>query len=157
MAADEFTDLQSLGLYVNVHTDAHIDGEIRGQIVKSFEPYGTGCTGSAGVPALTGSGAPTPGGTITLSISGGKPSSFGYLLTSVFADCSRVSGCAYHLGVPSLIIGLPLNAGGSISVPFVMPEIPSFDFYMQYFNIDTGAPNGTFGSTNGLKMPFTNY
>lgn len=157
MADVDFDNLQTLGLYVNVHTAANPNGEIRGQIVKSFEPYGTGCPGSAGTPSLSGSGAPKPAGTITLSIASGKPNSAGLLVGSFTADCSRASGCAYNLGIPSLIVGLPLNGSGALSIATVMPDIPSFDFYLQYFNFDSGSANGQFSATNGLKMPFTKY
>jgi hypothetical protein len=157
MMVVDFNNLQSLGLYVNVHTGANPNGEIRGQIVRSFEAYGKGCPTSVGIPVLSGTGATAPGGNITIGISGGKPSSSALLLASFTADCSRTSGCGYYLGVPALIVSLPLNGTGSISISTTLPDIPSFDFFLQAVNLDAGAPNGQFGTTNGLHMPFTNY
>jgi hypothetical protein len=157
MMVVDFNNLQSLGLYVNVHTAANPNGEIRGQIVKGFEAYGKGCPGSVGIPTLSGSGATKPNGNITLSISGGKPMSTALLLGSFTADCARASGCGYYLGVPSLILSLPLNGAGMVSLPTTLPDIPSFDFFLQAINLDTGAPNGQFSTSNGMHMPFTKY
>ncbi|MFO0984189.1 MAG: hypothetical protein U1E76_21120 [Planctomycetota bacterium] len=67
--------------------------------MKSFEPYGTGCPGSAGTPSLSGSGAPKPAGTITLSIASGKPNSAGLLVGRSPRIARERSGCAYNLGI----------------------------------------------------------
>src|SRR5690606_4328490 len=56
--------------YLNLHTSSLPGGEVRGQVVASFTEYSSGCNGSA---TLTGTGVPSPGQSISLSVAGGTP------------------------------------------------------------------------------------
>ncbi|MEW6742287.1 MAG: CHRD domain-containing protein [Planctomycetota bacterium] len=156
MTTSNFDALQASGLYINVHTNMFPTGEVRGQIIASEVPYGWGCPGSVGDVALHATGAPTPGGTITISVSGGRPSSTGVLIASLSDGASLASDCPYLLGAPILFLSLPLNAGGAINLPALVPDLPiSLDVFFQFVNFDDAAPgNGKFATSNGLLIPF---
>jgi hypothetical protein len=158
MSARDFSRMQQLGLYANVLTAAYANGEIRGQIVRSLSKYGDGSEGSAGLSSLFGYGAPTPGGTITVKVNNGLPSGSGFLVLSTKADAVSVFGCPYYLGPPQAMLAVDLDGSGQIKASLAaLPNLPSFDLYLQFFGMDTAAPNGAFYCTNGLHVPFTNY
>ncbi len=58
-----FAYLSSGLLHVQVHSLLYPDGEVRGQIVPSFTPYGSGCPGPSGLMEL-----PVGGGSCTLYV-----------------------------------------------------------------------------------------
>ncbi|MFO0981636.1 MAG: CHRD domain-containing protein [Planctomycetota bacterium] len=158
MSADDFTSMQELGLYVQVSSAAHAGGEIRGQIVRGLAMYGTRSPGSAGESAFFGLGAPTPGGSVTLKVNGGLAHGAGFVVASLYADAVATSGCGYYLGPPVLIQAIELDGAGQFkAVLGDLPDLPSFDLYLQFFGLDAAAPNGQFYASNGLHMPFTRF
>jgi len=152
---NDFSAMQELGVYIDVHTTAFPDGEIRGQVVNGMSKYGEGCPGLNGIPALFGTGAPTPGGTITVKVNQGLASGAGVLILSLAADAVSSSGCGYYLGSLTSVVPVSLDATGRLSASLVMPDLPTTDFYLQFFGADTSAANGEFSTSNGLHMPFT--
>ncbi|MFO0985515.1 MAG: CHRD domain-containing protein [Planctomycetota bacterium] len=153
----DFTSLQQLGLYVEIDTSANPTGEVRGQIVSSFAKYGPGCASSnKDVPALFGLGAPTPGGTIVIKVNHALASGVGIFVESLSADAVSVSGCGYYLGLPMQFVIVQLDANGEIKLTVTkLPDLPSFDLFVQFFGLDPGAPNGAFYAANALHMPYT--
>lgn len=119
-----------------------------------FATYGAGCAGSNGTPALSGSGVPTPGQNVTVSIANGAPNGAAVMLLGLGQASVPTSGCS--LLVSGLVGGgfpLPLDGAGAISLPGTIPvNASSGDVYLQAFTIDPGAPNGQYGATNGLQM-----
>ncbi len=155
MSVTNYNDLQDKGLYVNVHTSAFTDGEIRGQLLSTGIPYGSGCASSTGsTPMLTSSGAPTPGGSFTLMIDNGKPFGFGLLLGSLSQGALLSKGCPFFLGATSLVLPMPLlDASGDLMVPVTMPALPgSVSFNVQYLGADVALMSGQYVS-NGLEIP----
>jgi hypothetical protein len=99
-----------------------------------FLPYGTGCLSGAGfLPELSGSGNATPGGTVSVSLSGGEPFSVGLLYLAGAPDLSG-SSCLLltpPLGGPVVVI---LGASGAINLSGPIPAgFPSgLHTYLQY-------------------------
>jgi hypothetical protein len=158
MTAAQFETLQTLGMYVNVHTSAHINGEIRGQIVATENPYGFGGIGSVGVATLHAAGAAMRGGTLMINVAGGLPNGNGLLLLSLSDGAATVKQCPYLLGPPLLLLPVPLDGAGALSLSSTIPDLTgSITIYLQYFGFDPAAPNGSFYSTNGLQVPLFDY
>jgi hypothetical protein len=104
---------------------------------------------------LFGTGAPTPGGSITVKVNQGLSSGAGVLLLSLAADAVSTSGCGYYLGSLTSVLPVGLDANGQLTASLVMPDLPTTDFYPQFFGADTSAANGEFSASNALHMPFT--
>ena len=158
MTAAQFEKLQTKGYYVNVHTSAHVLGEIRGQIVPTEIPYGFGGVGSVGPATLHAGGAAMRGGNLSISVAGGLPSGTGLLILSLSDGAGTAKQCPYLLGGPLLITPIPLDATGAVTLSTTLPDLAgSIDIYLQYFGFDAAAPNGAFYSTNGLQVPLFDY
>jgi len=158
MTSDQFDTIQADGFYVNVHTAANPLGEIRGQIVPTEIPYGIGLASSVGMATLHAGGAAMRGGTISIDIAGAVPSGSGLLLISLGEGSSALKTVPYLLGAPLLIIPLPLDPAGAISLPGSIPDLSgSLDVYFQFFGFDKGGPNGDLYATNGLLVPVFDY
>jgi hypothetical protein len=158
MTASQFATMQTDGFYVNVHTSAHPNGEIRGQIVPTENPYGFGGVGSVGMATLQASGAAMRGGTLTLSVAGGLPSGNGLLVLSLSDGAGSAKQCPYLLGPPALLLPAPLDATGALNLQSTIPDLSgSVTVFFQYFGFDAAAPNGAFYSTNGLMVPIFDY
>jgi hypothetical protein len=158
MTATQFATLQTLGMYVNVHTTAHVNGEIRGQIVATEIPYGFGGVGSVGAATLHAGGAAMRGGNLSISVAGGLPSGSGLLILSLSDGAGTAKQCPYLLGGPLLIVPIPLDATGAVTLNSTIPDLTgSLSIYLQYFGFDAAAPNGAFYSTNGLQVPLFDY
>ncbi len=158
MTRDQFATLQSDGLYVNVHTTANPNGEIRGQIVPSEFPYGVGSPGSAGIATLHAGGAAIRGGTLGITIDLGLPNGSGLLVLSLADGNATIKTCPFLVGAPVLFLPAALDAGGSGKISATVPDLSgSVDVYMQFFGFDPAAPNGAFYSTNGVLLSIFDY
>lgn len=109
---------------------------------QSFAKYGASCAGISGKkPALVGSGSATPGGAISLSVSGGAPATDGAL----FVAAQPLSFGCLLVAAPQLgPFLLPLDgAGHAIFVSTLPPALtPGFHTYLQWFGSDGSASNG---------------
>ena len=152
-----FAYLSSGLLHVQVHSLLYPDGEVRGQIVPSFTPYGSGCPGPSGLMELAGSGIPVPGGVPTISITGGTAGGSGLMLMDFAAMELPVGGgsCTLYVGptVP-IVVPLGLLASGSLVLPALLPPTTPAPLWvqLQFFELNPAAPNGKFFATNGLGM-----
>ncbi len=122
-----------------------------------FATYGSGCPGSFGkVPALGGSGAPTPGGTVTLAVSNGLLMSSGLLFLATAPGSTPLGGgCDCLLGGTFLGGGIPLTLGftGEVQLTGPIPaSTPATDVYFQWIGFDSGSANGQYAVSNGLRM-----
>jgi hypothetical protein len=157
LTTDDLNNIQDKGLYLEIQTLAHPDGEVRGQIIPGPAKYGTGCPSSNGKePALFGLGAPTPGGTLVIKVNNGLAGGEGILAQSPAADATAVSGCGFFLGTTLVFNPVRLTNTGELKIAVTMPDIPSFDLYLQFFGLDPAAPHG-FYSSNALYLPFTTF
>ncbi len=115
--------------------------------------YGVGCAGTTGIaPVLSGLGCATPGGTITMAITDGAPTSQAALFVGVTPLTQDLgSGCTLYVN-PLVPIFVPLDAVGSVTIPAVIPaSAPLVTAYLQAFNGDAGAALG-FTTSNGLQI-----
>jgi hypothetical protein len=133
-----------------------INGEIRGQIVATEIPYGFGGVGSVGAATLHAGGAAMRGGNLSISVAGGLPSGSGLLILSLSDGAGTAKQCPYLLGGPLLIVPIPLDATGAITLNSTIPDLPGSITIMQFFGFDCRAP-GAFYSTNGLQVPLFDY
>ncbi len=147
--------------YVNIHTTSFPGGEIRGQTVPSFTPYGAGCPSSLGFGAtLGGSGIPTSNSLISIDVSNGKPFGTGLLFVGFTAtDIAMGYGCRLYM-TPSPLLTLsmpPLNAAGGVSVPIVLPVAsPAISLQLEYAGIDAAVVPAGFYTSNGLTLHIDN-
>ena len=78
------------------------------------------------------------------------------LAQSLAADAVAVAGCGYYLGAPQAFTVVKLGAGGELKFSVsALPDLPTFDLYVQFFGFDSGAPNGMFYASNALFIPYT--
>jgi hypothetical protein len=159
MSAAQFNTIQASGFYVNVHTAAFSNGEIRGQMVPTENPYGVGAPSSVGVPSLHAFGAAMRGGTLGLTLTNGLPSGTGLLIFSLTDGVGVLKKTVpYVLGAPLLIIPVPLDGTGGFSISDVIPDLSSsVDVYFQYFGFDVAGPNGPLYASNGVFVPIFDY
>ena len=150
----EFSLIQNLASYANIHTAPFPGGEIRGQIIPEGHKYGDISNNTL---SLDSTGAPMDFGTITVDVSGGVPGSLCLLLLALAPDASEVNLEPLWLDASTILpasVFFPLDAAGSISLPGALPDLPgSFDLYMQVLNDDITAPNGMYTVSNGLRVP----
>jgi hypothetical protein len=121
----------------------------------TFTTYGAGCPGTGGlVPQLQGTGVPTPGQNVTLTVTNGKPSGQGLLLLGTAqASVPAKIPCTLLVGGLLLPTVLPLDPAGSLVLPGTVPASAVVaDVYWQFFGADSGAPNTQYSASNGLKM-----
>ncbi|HTE05805.1 MAG TPA: CHRD domain-containing protein, partial [Planctomycetota bacterium] len=163
LGPDTIRELQNLGVYVNVHTVSKPGGEIRGQVVPSGALYGPSSDPPTGTITLASSGAPTDvggGGHFTLSISHGKPFGTGSLAITLGEGAALLHFEPLLVNVGTLLsfVNLPLDGTGSLALPIVTPPLPaSADIFLQFFGLDTSAPNGKFNASNGLKLHLQHF
>lgn len=120
----------------------------------SLTPYGNGTAGGGGqVPLLSGSGCPTPGQTVTLSVTNGLASTPGALLLGVRSTAIFIVG-GIVLVVPDLAVSHRLDATGAVRLPIPLPadnNLVGQNFFLQTVYFDPGAPGGV-SMTRGLQM-----
>lgn len=118
-----------------------------------IETYGAACAGSNPIPPiLSAVGCPTGGDVVTIAMTNGLPNSSALLFVGVTALSSPISGGCTLLVSPVVMIALPIDAAGSITIPSVLPPgSPVVTVYLQAFNIDPGVPKG-YASTNGISL-----
>lgn len=139
--------------YVNVHSVNHPGGEIRGQMVLGFDEYGDGCNGNA---VLTAIGSPTPGGIVTLDVTGGTPNAAPCLLliSPLSLDANFPNGCSLLVNGPLTVEFVPaLNGNGAQWYTHTIATstpAPSYS-QLQFFGADPNQPGGYF-NTNGLTI-----
>jgi hypothetical protein len=143
--------------YVNVHSVGFPAGEIRGQMNASWTPYGMGCPHAGGTATLDGGGITAPGGTVTIAVNNGNPSSAGILFLSPFPFKGTIGfGCPLYLNPAALIpITLPMPPSGSVGFPAMLPPTTpaGTSVVLQYIG-DKGG--GTPYDTNGIQLLVTN-
>ena len=131
----EIAKLRSGLYYVNVHSTSFLNGEIRGQLTPSFTDYGTGCTGTPGIPVLDGSGIPVPGAAFTLDVTGGLASGGGVLLFTVGAAETSFVGCTLLVNTVPVVVSAPLllDAAGNASLALTLSAAtPTAWIQLQY-------------------------
>ncbi len=165
LSSGQIDNLQTLNYYANVHTMALPGGAIRGQIVPSCtEIFNSPSAQWAHMLTMTVTGTPSDmggGGLFTISITGGKPSGAGLMLVSFSPAASMLQGQPFLVNAATPIgnpIALALNGAGALTLPAPTPTLTvSFDFTLQFFGLDTTAPNGKFNPSNAVVIRLQHF
>ena len=116
------------------------------------ETYGTGCTGSAGVPSIASAGTPPRSGAtgFTVSLANARASSLALLALSAGAASPPGAACNVFLAAPIVTVFTFTSVGGTAAFTFdISPLSPrGVDAYLQWAVFD---PAGTFLSTLALS------
>jgi outer membrane protein assembly factor BamB len=124
-----------------------------------FVPYGTACAGTGGfLPQLTGSGCPSPGQSVTLSIEDALGGAFSILffglgkgLSPVHAACDLQINPILSTLVPLALPGSGAGNGDLDLTGTLASSVLPGDVYLQVLVADTGAAFGI-AATNALHM-----
>lgn len=121
-------------------------------VSASSTNYGTGLTGTRGIPTLLTSGAPKFGAKLTLMSSNSWPlPTAGLILIGISAAKAPFLGGTL-LVTPLDAIGVSLSGKG-MSVPFTVPSGCVLPLYLQVLQLDSGAAAGV-SMTPGLRIQF---
>ena len=122
------------------------------------QPFGTGCTGTSGVPLLAATGLPTSGNpALTITLANARAAAPTIVLFSVPTDgCAALlalppSACVLYVQNPIVTVGPLLASGtGAASLSFSIPiGVPlGLDAFLQWLVID---PNGNYAQTASLS------
>ncbi|MFQ5749138.1 MAG: CHRD domain-containing protein, partial [Planctomycetota bacterium] len=139
----QFTTLQNLGYYLNVHNLADPGGHIRGQMVLGQTLYGVSSPGSGAFQCtLSVEGPPRPGIVVKIRITGGKPNGTGRLRVAAAPDNRMENGMCVWVKTKLVINkGVVLNANGNRVISARVKNFPaSRDFYLQFIGDDSPRP-----------------
>lgn len=142
MTEAEFAMMQEKGFYINVHTVDFPGGEIRGQLLPTAESFGFGTPGNTvDPPMLSSAGAPMTGQNITLSVSGGTPSSAGVVVATLNPAATTLQGANLFLANPEVFRAtLPTDASGNGMLTAGLPKLTAnLQVYVQYFERVSGG------------------
>ena len=124
--------------------------------LSGFSTYGSGCAGSLGVPAFSGSGAVVGGGAVSLTLTNALQNSTALLFMGTQQVALALPGGCTLLAGGTLILpglALPVDGTGSLTVGGNLPAtLPSGALFFQMIVVDGGAANGQFAVSNGVKM-----
>ena len=140
--------------------------EYTGSATPTWVPFGTGCPGSVGTPALApqAGSVPKQGTTFTLELTNLQPAG-GIAYMIVGFDKNQwngiplplnlasfgLTGCTGYVAPDTNFSMVLLNIGGTATWSVAVPALPVFTgvkFFNQGASFDSGAPNG--------KMAFSN-
>lgn len=154
LSADQYATLQEQGFYVNVHSAAHSGGEIRGQIVSAGTPQFD--DGDCVDLVISVTGQATDHGQLALELTGAGASTICLLLSSLDLGLATLKSQPVLLDLGALVSDWTIfsadGLGQSSQVFNVQSLGGSATLHWQAFNLDPGAPNGMFRSSNALSV-----
>jgi hypothetical protein len=111
---------------------------------------GGALAGSAGLPALSGSGTLAAGSNCALGLAGARPAAPVTGVVGLSALNAPFKG-GTMVPVPTLIVALASDATGHVTLPFTMPAgfASGASFYVQFWIQDPAGPKGL-AASNGL-------
>ena len=121
-------------------------------------PFGSGCSGTLGVPFLGATSAPSignPGFSLFVSsVPAGTATFVGIGKVRTLNDLG--GGCAVYLPSPMVILGASANGSGVASHPIPIPNFPGFVGEHVYVQSGVVDPNGAYlqlaAFTRGLDL-----
>jgi ELWxxDGT repeat protein len=127
---------------------------------SEIETFGTGCAGTAGIPAIGASGVPSIGNAaFGVTLSSARPSSACALVLALNrADLAIGFGCTvYPSLVPPISVNMVTDALGQTTLNLPIPAPPSNAGFNLYFQWVVADPSGAFGPggvalSNGLRV-----
>ena len=141
LTPDEFTALQNQGMYIEVTTSMHPDGEVRGQLLDAGIPYGFGTPWSGGSATLDSSGAPMTGEAVDFRVRNALPGGSGILAASLSPDAGTFLGASLLIS-PNTVqqIPLSLDASGAVDFNASLPVVPGgLTVYLQFWGSEAAA------------------
>ncbi len=114
---------------------------------------GSGLAGTgAGTPQLVGTGTLSPFSSNALVLSDALPSTSTALVVGFSQIDAPFKGGVLVPDVDLLLTGLPVDAGGGLSLPFTWPNgVPGgFELFVQHWITDAGGPKG-FSASNAVR------
>lgn len=134
-----------------------------GQVVlydtMNFSRYyeiGFGIPGIAGEPRQTGTGQLAEGHRVTLEVENGRPFALAFLVIGFSRRELPIKGGILY-PAPDVVVGLPLDYTGSVSVPMRWPIWNSnIELTTQFWVVDPAAMRG-FAATKGLRILSPSY
>jgi len=147
------SELENLANYVNGPQGVFLDLSDCAAQPGPWTDLGGALAGSAGAPALAGSGTMLPGCPIGIDLTSARPSAPAFLIMG-----TSVLNAPFHGGVlvpspaaPGFIVALATSPGGQIGLSVFWPigVPPGFEFVLQYWILDPAGPDG-FAASNGI-------
>jgi len=117
---------------------------------------GHALSGEAGLPELTGAGAPAPGATLVLHLAQGRPGAAA-LFVAGFERVDAPFKGGVMVPQPQIVVsGLPLDAQGALTAATTLPDLPGVSLpalvlHMQFWIADDTVAGG-FSASNGLSL-----
>lgn len=143
------------GSHFRYSTGAHmfqnVPGDTSFTLAATWHDLGLAKAGSAGTPALTGSGALAAGAAGTLKLSGAKANSTAYGIVGLGALNVPFLGGTL-VPAPDLVFAVPTSGSGQVTLPFTLPAgVPAgVTMYIQFWIADPPASHG-FSASNALS------
>lgn len=136
------------------------------QYGADYHAFGSGCSGSNGVPTLAGSGAPHIGTTFTVNVTNLSASASAFMLTGISstnwsglplpADLTPfgLTGCTAYVSGDLISVLAPTAGSAALQLPLPMiPTLVGMPFYNQAISIDAAAnPAGLTVSNAGAGI-----
>ncbi|MBI4880420.1 MAG: hypothetical protein HY812_12295 [Planctomycetes bacterium] len=119
-------------------------------MLSAWTDLGNALPGVLGAPVLTGDGALSAGNTVTLTLTNALPNTTAFLVVGA-VNLSLPFYGGIIVPYPTLIVGLPTGAAGSITLPALYPAgVPAgIPIYVQYWIVDASGPEG-YTASNGI-------
>lgn len=121
-------------------------------------PYGRGCAGSAGLPAIGATGLPSLGNAgFAVTLQNALANTFALQLVSFQSSNIALGSCRQLVGFPVVTGASGFTDGtGFLARPFAIPAAPAYlglNLFFQWGVLDpSGGIFGAFAASNGLQV-----
>lgn len=158
----ELTAINSNGFYMNIHTSANPNGEVRGQMLAVKPPgkFGTGCVGTnTQIPAISAGNSAAISMNFKIDLTNARASSSALLFLGNSNTAYGTLALPFNLGIIGMTgctlytndLGAGLTSAtsatgtGSVTIPIpFLTTIVGLQLFSQWFVVDPGA--------NGLNL-----
>lgn len=129
--------------YVNIHSTSSPGGEIRAHLWLPFLVWSPGsASGSGAIPTIDSEGTFMGGSANTLRVTDAPANSGAFLVIGLTSLRAPFKGGILGPN-PDFLIGLPTDPLGNLTLPYLLPPVPSsIDLFLQVWIQDPGVPTG---------------